>query len=154
MHRCIQFVAGCYFHILHHVAVHLQASLQTENMALAQQQQQQLDMFNSNRPQTSASSNGTSAGGAGLRNATGEYNCFLNVIIQCLWRCQAFRKQIMQWEPQVYQVTHAPNLHFGSTAAFLIFTTSLRIPITKVCTSGVPFHVHSCFTGSQVAVPM
>ena len=92
--------------------MHLQASLQTENMALAQQQQQQLDMFNSNRPQTSASSNGTSAGGAGLRNATGEYNCFLNVIIQCLWRCQAFRKQIMQWDPQVYQVIHAPDLFF------------------------------------------
>ena len=29
----------------------------------------------------------------GLRNETGEYNCFLNTIIQCLWRCADFRQQ-------------------------------------------------------------
>ncbi len=27
----------------------------------------------------------------GLQNAIGEYNCFLNVIIQCLWHCASFR---------------------------------------------------------------
>ena len=32
----------------------------------------------------------------GLRNETGEYNCFLNVIIQCLWRCTTFRQQVRQ----------------------------------------------------------
>jgi hypothetical protein len=30
----------------------------------------------------------------GLRNEIGEYNCFLNVIIQCLWRCAEFRQQV------------------------------------------------------------
>ncbi|PSC67694.1 Inactive ubiquitin carboxyl-terminal hydrolase 54 isoform A [Micractinium conductrix] len=35
----------------------------------------------------------------GLRNETGEYNCFLNVIIQCLWRCADFRQQVMEWGP-------------------------------------------------------
>ena len=30
----------------------------------------------------------------GLRNETGEYNCFLNTIIQCLWRCADFRQQV------------------------------------------------------------
>ena len=30
----------------------------------------------------------------GLSNAAGEYNCFLNVIIQCLWRCADFRAQV------------------------------------------------------------
>ena len=30
----------------------------------------------------------------GLQNETGEYNCFLNVIIQCLWRCAEFRQQV------------------------------------------------------------
>ena len=30
----------------------------------------------------------------GLRNEVGEYNCFLNVIIQCLWRCDDFRRQV------------------------------------------------------------
>jgi hypothetical protein len=29
----------------------------------------------------------------GLSNEAGEYNCFLNVIIQCLWRCADFRRQ-------------------------------------------------------------
>ncbi|KAL4421489.1 hypothetical protein ABPG75_010780 [Micractinium tetrahymenae] len=36
---------------------------------------------------------GGSLGLAGLRNEAGEYNCFLNVIIQCLWRCADFRQQ-------------------------------------------------------------
>ena len=31
---------------------------------------------------------------AGLRNEAGEYNCFLNTIIQCLWRCADFRQQV------------------------------------------------------------
>ena len=37
---------------------------------------------------------GGDLGLAGLRNETGEYNCFLNVIIQCLWRCADFRQQV------------------------------------------------------------
>ncbi|KAL3144120.1 hypothetical protein ABBQ32_003911 [Trebouxia sp. C0010 RCD-2024] len=41
--------------------------------------------------------------GTGLRNATGEYNCFLNVIIQCLWHCASFRHAVMQWPKAVYQ---------------------------------------------------
>jgi hypothetical protein len=28
---------------------------------------------------------------AGLANEAGEYNCFLNVVVQCLWSCKAFR---------------------------------------------------------------
>ncbi|KAL4433796.1 hypothetical protein ABPG75_000237 [Micractinium tetrahymenae] len=35
---------------------------------------------------------------AGLRNEAGEYNCFLNVIIQCLWRCADFRQQVASWD--------------------------------------------------------
>ncbi len=41
-----------------------------------------------------AGANGVSV--VGLRNATGEYNCFLNVIIQCLWHCHDFRRQVMK----------------------------------------------------------
>jgi ubiquitin C-terminal hydrolase len=26
----------------------------------------------------------------GLQNQAGEYNCFLNAIIQCLWHCREF----------------------------------------------------------------
>ncbi|KAL4450742.1 hypothetical protein ABPG77_001098 [Micractinium sp. CCAP 211/92] len=36
---------------------------------------------------------------AGLRNEAGEYNCFLNVIVQCLWRCADFRRQVAGWDP-------------------------------------------------------
>ena len=37
---------------------------------------------------------GSELGLAGLCNERGEYNCFLNVIIQCLWRCADFRQQV------------------------------------------------------------
>ena len=33
----------------------------------------------------------------GLTNEAGEYNCFLNVIIQCLWHCSEFRQQVRTW---------------------------------------------------------
>ena len=31
-----------------------------------------------------------------LRNEAGEYNCFLNVVVQCLWQCAEFRKKVRQ----------------------------------------------------------
>ncbi|XP_009386394.2 uncharacterized protein LOC103973523 isoform X2 [Musa acuminata AAA Group] len=34
--------------------------------------------------------------GTGLRNAVGEYNCFLNVIIQSLWHLRRFREQFLK----------------------------------------------------------
>ena len=42
-------------------------------------------------PVSSAQSESGSAAGPGLQNDPGEYNCFLNVIVQCLWHCTAFR---------------------------------------------------------------
>jgi hypothetical protein len=33
-----------------------------------------------------------SPGALGLRNEGGQYNCFLNAVLQCLWKCTAFRK--------------------------------------------------------------
>ncbi|KAL4433821.1 hypothetical protein ABPG75_000262 [Micractinium tetrahymenae] len=39
----------------------------------------------------------------GLRNALGEYNCFLNAVVQCLWRCAAFRQQVLGWLPSFYE---------------------------------------------------
>ena len=46
----------------------------------------------------------------GLRNATGEYNCFLNVIIQCLWHCCVFRQSVMDWHSNAYEVTHPSHM--------------------------------------------
>ena len=39
----------------------------------------------------SAATEGGAAAGTGLSNATGEYNCFLNSIVQSLYRCRCFR---------------------------------------------------------------
>ena len=43
---------------------------------------------------TLALTNGTAA--SGLRNETGEYNCFLNVVLQCLWHCRPFQTAFMR----------------------------------------------------------
>ncbi|PRW56655.1 ankyrin repeat [Chlorella sorokiniana] len=40
-------------------------------------------------------------GFTGLRNEAGEYNCFLNVIVQCLWRCAEFRRMVLAWDDSV-----------------------------------------------------
>ena len=32
---------------------------------------------------------------SGLQNLIGEYNCFLNVILQCLWHCREFQHAFM-----------------------------------------------------------
>eukprot|EP00775_Hariotina_reticulata_P010946 gene10946-11100_t len=46
---------------------------------------------------TSAAKRATPAvSAAGLANEAGEYNCFLNVVVQCLWSCRAFREQVVQ----------------------------------------------------------
>ncbi|KAL4433818.1 hypothetical protein ABPG75_000259 [Micractinium tetrahymenae] len=39
----------------------------------------------------------------GLRNVVGEYNCFLNAVVQCLWRCAAFRQQVLGWLPSFFE---------------------------------------------------
>ncbi|KAJ1298649.1 hypothetical protein BS78_01G469700 [Paspalum vaginatum] len=41
-------------------------------------------------------SNGKEVCGAGLKNAAGEYNCFLNVIIQSLWHIRRFRDEFLK----------------------------------------------------------
>ncbi|KXZ55989.1 hypothetical protein GPECTOR_2g1541 [Gonium pectorale] len=43
--------------------------------------------------------------GTGLVNRVGEYNCFLNVIIQCLWHCTAFRAQLAAHAPDAFTAT-------------------------------------------------
>ena len=35
--------------------------------------------------------------GPRLQNETGEYNCFLNAIAQCLWHCASFRESLLAW---------------------------------------------------------
>ncbi|OVA09096.1 Ubiquitin carboxyl-terminal hydrolases family 2 [Macleaya cordata] len=42
-----------------------------------------------------SSMNGKEVVGAGLKNEVGEYNCFLNVIIQSLWHLRLFREEFL-----------------------------------------------------------
>ncbi len=46
-----------------------------------------------------ASVAGSVAGAPGLVNDSGEYNCFLNVVVQCLWHCAEFRAAVLAWPP-------------------------------------------------------
>ena len=36
----------------------------------------------------------------GLRNDSGLNNCFLNVVIQCLWHLHSFREALLSLQPQ------------------------------------------------------
>ena len=50
----------------------------------------------------------------GLQNQIGEYNCFLNVVIQCLWHCTVFKARfsaLAQGSPATVQVgSRSPSL--------------------------------------------
>lgn len=52
-------------------------------------------------PQLALGQDAEVAAGVGLMNGIGEYNCFLNVIVQCLWHLTNFRKGILACEPLV-----------------------------------------------------
>ena len=53
------------------------------------------------------------AGEAGLQNEAGEYNCFLNAVVQCLWHCAAFRDGLLRLSHAALQV------HVTLTQAFM-----------------------------------
>lgn len=66
----------------------------------------------------------------GLQNLTGEYNCFLNAIVQCLWHCAAFRSGMLRLlDPEQLQVGAA---HYPRTVTCLMFTTDLKDTQWKV----------------------
>ncbi|KAK9830628.1 hypothetical protein WJX81_006901 [Elliptochloris bilobata] len=43
------------------------------------------------------------AAAPGLQNEAGEYNCFLNMVVQCLWHCAAFREDFQGLGPDRLQ---------------------------------------------------
>ncbi|XP_044484956.1 uncharacterized protein LOC123210576 isoform X3 [Mangifera indica] len=63
--------------------------------------------------------NGTDMYGTGLKNEVGEYNCFLNVIIQSLWHLRQFREEFLRRSP-------SEHVHVGDPcvvcALYEIFT--------------------------------
>jgi hypothetical protein len=61
----------------------------------------------------------------GLANETGEYNCFLNVVVQCLWYCSEFRAQVALWPAHLLSadpVVHALHGLFEDLAGAAIAT--------------------------------
>lgn len=73
-----------------------------------------------------ASDEAASSSTMGLRNATGEYNCFLNVIIQCLWHCRVFRQSVMDWHPAAFEVTFCRDTLLAVCAALLVLSVCLQ----------------------------
>ncbi|KAI3858954.1 hypothetical protein MKW98_028687 [Papaver atlanticum] len=83
--------------------------------------------------------------GAGLQNEVGEYNCFLNVIIQSLWHLQNFRDEFLRkstsfhmhvGDPCVvcalYEVFTALNMASMDTRKEAVAPTILRIALSNL----------------------
>ena len=100
----------------------MQASLTQTRPAPAQLTRlaQQMGPPQQQQPQTLT---GPGAGMPGLQNQIGEYNCFLNVVVQCLWHCRDFKRQfssLAQENPDIVQVGYfhrfpAPNRQCAHT---------------------------------------
>eukprot|EP00192_Tetraselmis_astigmatica_P005526 CAMPEP_0117673744 /NCGR_PEP_ID=MMETSP0804-20121206/14645_1 /TAXON_ID=1074897 /ORGANISM="Tetraselmis astigmatica, Strain CCMP880" /LENGTH=515 /DNA_ID=CAMNT_0005482521 /DNA_START=1 /DNA_END=1548 /DNA_ORIENTATION=+ len=58
------------------------------------------------------------AAGVGLRNDIGEYNCFLNVIVQCLWHLSNFRHSMLTGDPQVHDANDVVRALYHLFQAF------------------------------------
>ncbi|KAJ4836507.1 hypothetical protein Tsubulata_036210 [Turnera subulata] len=89
--------------------------------------------------------NGTDVFGTGLKNDVGEYNCFLNVIIQSLWHLRRFRDEFLRrsaskhvhvGDPCVvcalYEIFYAMSLASTDTRREAVAPTSLRIALSNL----------------------
>ena len=81
------------------MAAAIRASMASASASAAQQQAGAWQQVGGHAHQQAAGTAPAEAGGGevalpGMRNEAGEYNCFINVIIQCLWRCAEFRQQV------------------------------------------------------------
>ncbi|XP_071696286.1 uncharacterized protein [Rutidosis leptorrhynchoides] len=83
--------------------------------------------------------------GTGLKNEVGEYNCFLNVIIQSLWHLRRFRDEFLSTSTSahlhvgdpcvtcaLYDVFSALNLASTGSRAQAVAPTSLRIALSNL----------------------
>lgn len=84
-------------------------------------------------------------GGAGLQNEIGEYNCFLNVIIQSLWHLRRFREGFLKrsisehvhvGDPCVvcalFDILSALSVAFGDSKREPVASTALRIALSNL----------------------
>ncbi|XP_022988322.1 uncharacterized protein LOC111485602 isoform X1 [Cucurbita maxima] len=84
--------------------------------------------------------------GTGLKNEVGEYNCFLNVIIQSLWHLRRFREEFLRrsttehvhvGDPCVlcalYEILAALSTASADARREAVAPTSLRIALSNFC---------------------
>ncbi|KAL5814025.1 hypothetical protein ACOSQ4_024666 [Xanthoceras sorbifolium] len=94
---------------------------------------------------TSENMNGTDVYGTGLMNEVGEYNCFLNVIIQSLWHLKRFREEFLRRSPSehahvgdpcvvcaLYEIFTALSMASTDTRKEAVAPTSLRIALSNL----------------------
>ncbi|CAH1443045.1 unnamed protein product [Lactuca virosa] len=92
-----------------------------------------------------AKANASDVYGTGLKNEAGEYNCFLNVIIQSLWHLRRFREEFLRrstsahrhvGDPCVtcalYEIFIALNTASMETRGESVAPTSLRIALSNL----------------------
>ncbi|KAF5838773.1 hypothetical protein DUNSADRAFT_2236 [Dunaliella salina] len=87
----------------------LEASKQDTQLrgGISRQMQQQQGASDAEDEDSMALAQGAGMG-PGLINRTGEYNCFLNVIIQCLWHLTVFKQKLQREVPrhESYRAQH------------------------------------------------
>ncbi|XP_059443773.1 uncharacterized protein LOC132175749 isoform X2 [Corylus avellana] len=89
--------------------------------------------------------NGANVFGTGLQNEVGEYNCFLNVIIQSLWHLRRFRDEFLRRSTSVhvhvgdpcvvcalYEIFTALSIASTDTRKEAVAPTSLRIALSNL----------------------
>ncbi|ONK59699.1 uncharacterized protein A4U43_C08F9430 [Asparagus officinalis] len=85
---------------------------------IGQQKDPEIDYYSVSVSEPGSISNDKALYGAGLKNDVGEYNCFLNVIIQSLWHLRRFRDEFLRMSSEH---THVGN-PCAICALFDIFT--------------------------------
>ncbi|CAI9757499.1 unnamed protein product [Fraxinus pennsylvanica] len=88
--------------------------------------------------------NGTDGYGTGLKNEVGEYNCFLNVIIQSLWHLRRFREEFLRSSSEhvhvgdpcvicaLYDIFTALSKASIDTRREAVAPTSLRVALSNL----------------------
>ena len=109
---------ACSCLLLAHILWAMQASLADTQL------EQKQSAYAAEVMRQGASHEPATASTMGLRNATGEYNCFLNVIIQCMWHCHAFRQSVMDWNPAAYQV--GQQLHTSAASLTVVLSEAIN----------------------------
>ncbi|XP_010678606.1 uncharacterized protein LOC104894129 isoform X3 [Beta vulgaris subsp. vulgaris] len=116
------------------------------NTRMVQQSLQNADIMGTETGEViSINVNEMASFGAGLRNEIGEYNCFLNVIIQSLWHLRRFREEFLRrsssehvhvGDPCVvcalFDILTALNMACGDAKSKPVAPTALRIALSNL----------------------